>query len=84
MLQVHFSLFYIFGHNVIISKTCSGAILQNLHRFCRFLQKVKQQLFHFVSFTEQFCMKFHNGKNSEIRNLLNPIFLSNKPQFSPF
>ncbi|RNA39972.1 hypothetical protein BpHYR1_012437 [Brachionus plicatilis] len=26
-----------------------------------YLQKVKQQLFHFVSFTEQFCMKFHNG-----------------------
>ncbi|RNA02631.1 hypothetical protein BpHYR1_030107 [Brachionus plicatilis] len=38
-----------------------GAILQNLHRFCRLPQKVKQQLFHFVSFTEQFCMKFHNA-----------------------
>ncbi|RNA13654.1 hypothetical protein BpHYR1_042825 [Brachionus plicatilis] len=33
----------------------------NLHRFCRLLQKVKQQLFHFVSFTEQFCMKFHDA-----------------------
>ncbi|RNA21894.1 hypothetical protein BpHYR1_020905 [Brachionus plicatilis] len=43
------------------SKTCSGAILQNLHRFCRLLQKVKRQLFHFVSFTEQFCMKFHDA-----------------------
>ncbi|RNA35743.1 RNA-directed DNA polymerase from mobile element jockey-like [Brachionus plicatilis] len=39
-----------------------GAILQNLHRFCRLPQKVKKQLFHFVSFTEQFCMKFHNAR----------------------
>ncbi|RNA03125.1 hypothetical protein BpHYR1_006469 [Brachionus plicatilis] len=31
----------------------NGAILQNLHRFCRLPQKLKQQLFHFVSFTEQ-------------------------------
>ncbi|RNA34267.1 hypothetical protein BpHYR1_022125 [Brachionus plicatilis] len=41
-----------------------GAILQNLHRFCRLLQKVKQELFHFVSFTEQFCMKFHDARSN--------------------
>ncbi|RNA25161.1 hypothetical protein BpHYR1_003793 [Brachionus plicatilis] len=39
----------------------AGAILQNLHRFCRLPQKVKQQLFQLVSFTEQFCLKFHNA-----------------------
>ncbi|RMZ95602.1 hypothetical protein BpHYR1_024744 [Brachionus plicatilis] len=28
-----------------------------LHRFCILLQKVKQQLFHFVSFSEQLNQK---------------------------
>ncbi|RNA39297.1 hypothetical protein BpHYR1_005082 [Brachionus plicatilis] len=39
--------------NCIGTREIMGAILQNLHRFCRLPQKVKQQLFHFVSFTEQ-------------------------------
>ncbi|RNA12927.1 hypothetical protein BpHYR1_053332 [Brachionus plicatilis] len=57
-----------------------GAILQNSHRFCRLLQKVKQQLFHFVSFTEQFCMKFHNVQlsyflNKYCHNIIKSILL---------
>ncbi|RNA24735.1 hypothetical protein BpHYR1_026649 [Brachionus plicatilis] len=55
---IHFKTFLLCEQ--ILLTNVDGAILQNLQRFCRLLQKVKQQLFHFVSFTEQFCMKFHN------------------------
>ncbi|RNA31005.1 hypothetical protein BpHYR1_036115 [Brachionus plicatilis] len=34
-------------------KMCQKLVLINLHRFFRLPPKVKQHLFHFVSFTEQ-------------------------------
>ncbi|RMZ96577.1 hypothetical protein BpHYR1_025175 [Brachionus plicatilis] len=60
-------------HREFIYKTSNtkikkGAILQNLHRFCRLPQKVKQQLFQLVSFTEQFCLKFHNASLRSRKN----------------
>ncbi|RNA15981.1 hypothetical protein BpHYR1_050972 [Brachionus plicatilis] len=50
-----------------------SANLQNSHRFCRLLQKVKQHLFHIVSFTEQvfdtksksFVYNIHNALNQK-------------------
>ncbi|RNA22267.1 hypothetical protein BpHYR1_037839 [Brachionus plicatilis] len=47
----------------------SSAILQNLHRFCRLLQKVKQQLFHFVSFTEQVFDIWNKRKFVQIKTI---------------
>ncbi|RNA42839.1 hypothetical protein BpHYR1_015009 [Brachionus plicatilis] len=46
------------GYDQIIISIQSEKL--RLVQFCRLLQKVKQQLFHFVSLTEQFCMKFHD------------------------